>query len=354
MAFVSGTLLIDAPASALNNSGESIPNSRTDNTTAVKYIRAKKGQTYPYVSGQAQRYWLRNTIERASDIEWQASPTYRGDKVAFSDANPIRYWDDDLLGYMRAPGKKDLKDIKENHPEMTPQDDANSAITRVSPFRIGTLVSIAPVNISEDFGTMTRTEGDPVPHEHQFYRAHMHTLFALDLAMAGTFTYSRRSGFQNLDAIRIALAEENGLEKLEDALAYRLPATERALRVRSLLLGLARLEGGAKQAIHYTDVSPAIAVFALVKGGNNPFNYLFSSNHVDLTFKMDVLEASIRDLVKHDLLLSPVCIGWKPGFFDDQRPQLAIDGADIFVDTPRSAFAALANHLADNPDLMDA
>jgi CRISPR-associated protein Cst2 len=225
--------------------------------------------------------------------------------------------------------------------------------SRVSPFRIGTLVSIAPVNISEDFGTMTRTEGDPVPHEHQFYRAHMHTLFALDLAMAGTFTYSRRSGFQNLDEVRIDLAEKEGLTKIEDALAYQLPAAERARRVRSLLLGLARLQGGAKQAIHYTDVSPAIAVFALVRGGNNPFNYLFSGNHVDLTFKADVLEASIRDLVKHDLLLSPVCIGWKPGFFDEQRPQLDIDDVDIFVDTPRSAFAALANYLVDNPQLMD-
>jgi len=354
MAFITGTLLIDAPASALNNSGESIPSSRTDNTTAVKRIRAKSGQEFPYVSGQAQRYWLRNTIEQASDIEWEASPTYRGDKVSFSDGNPIHYWDDDLLGYMRAPGKKDLKDLKENHPEMTPQGDDNSAVTRVSPFRIGTLVSIAPVNITEDFGTMTRTEGNPVPHEHQFYRAHMHTMFAIDLAMAGTFTYSRRSGFQNLDAVRIALAEESGLTKIEESLAYQLPLEERSRRVKSLLLGLARLQGGAKQAIHYTDVSPAIAVFALVKGGNNPFNYLFKGNHVDLSFKADVLEASISDLVRHDLLLSPVCIGWKPGFFDEQRPQISVESADIFIDTPRSAFAALADYLVDNPHLMDA
>jgi CRISPR-associated protein Cst2 len=26
--------------------------------------------------------------------------------VAYTDANPIRYWDDDLFGYMRAPSKR--------------------------------------------------------------------------------------------------------------------------------------------------------------------------------------------------------------------------------------------------------
>ena len=38
MAFATGLMLIDAPASALNNLG-SIPGARTDNTTGVKMIR---------------------------------------------------------------------------------------------------------------------------------------------------------------------------------------------------------------------------------------------------------------------------------------------------------------------------
>jgi CRISPR-associated protein Cst2 len=360
MAFVSGTLLIDAPASALNNSGEPIPNARTANTSSVKYISTTDG-TYPYVSGQAQRYWLRNTLERESDIVWNASPTYRGDKVSFSDGNPLDYWDDDLLGYMRAPGKKDHQAIKENNPELTPQEEDSKGnprtITRVSPFRIGTLVSVAPVRLSEDFGTMTRTEGDPVPFEHQFYRAHMHTLFSLDLASAGTFTYSRRSGFQNLDSVRRGLAEQRGLDHDEDALAYRLPAADRAQRVQSLLQGLGRLQGGAKQAIHYTDVTPTVTVFAVVRGGGNLFNYLFTGADSKLTFKTDVLEIVIADLVKHDLLLSPVYIGWKPGFMEESLTAAAnimVEGTDIYVETPRSAFASLGDHIVANPGLLDA
>ena len=47
MAFVSGLLLIDAQASALNNLGN-IPGERFDNSVGVKAIRAKDG-FYPYV-----------------------------------------------------------------------------------------------------------------------------------------------------------------------------------------------------------------------------------------------------------------------------------------------------------------
>lgn len=55
MAFVTGLMLIDAPASALNNAGAE-DGARTDNTIAVKRIRTKAGD-YPYVSAQAVRYW---------------------------------------------------------------------------------------------------------------------------------------------------------------------------------------------------------------------------------------------------------------------------------------------------------
>src|SRR5215208_634135 len=102
MAFVTGLTLIDAPASALNNLG-SIPGARTDNTVGVKVIKAKDG-SYPYVSAQAFRYWLRTTLEGA-DFGWRSAPIYREEKVAYTDANPLLWWDDDLLGYMRAPSK---------------------------------------------------------------------------------------------------------------------------------------------------------------------------------------------------------------------------------------------------------
>jgi len=54
MAFVTGVLLIDAPASALNNLGN-VPGRLFDNVAGVKVIRTREG-AYPYVSAQAFRY----------------------------------------------------------------------------------------------------------------------------------------------------------------------------------------------------------------------------------------------------------------------------------------------------------
>lgn len=367
MSFITGYLLIDAPASALNNSGEAIPGERrTENTSAVKFIRAQDGRTYPYVSGQAFRYWLRNTLESSPDIEWKSSITYRGDKVAFSDANPLIYWDDDLLGYMRAPSKADQKNMKAAGEALgmtaLEEDEKGSpkAITRASPFRVGTLVSIGPVSLTQDFGTMSRHDGDPVPYEHQFYRACLQTLFALDMSMVGRFTYLRRSGFQNLDSVRKLLAEEMKLNHLVDASAYELPREERARRVRSLLVAMGRLYGGAKQATHYTDVSPAVAIFAITRGGNNPFNYLFeytkTREHAgDIRLNTQTLTEIIDNVWRHNELITHVYIGWKPGFMPEARAQLPTQVGDVslIIDTPQTVFAMLGDYIMQNPGVLD-
>ena len=109
MAFVTGLFLIDAPASALNNLG-TVPGVREENTSGVKFIKAQEGY-YPYVSAQAYRYWLRTTLEERVE-DWKPAPIFREEKIAYTDANPLFYWDDDLFGYMRAPSKKESARVK--------------------------------------------------------------------------------------------------------------------------------------------------------------------------------------------------------------------------------------------------
>ncbi|HEU5374341.1 MAG TPA: type I-B CRISPR-associated protein Cas7/Cst2/DevR, partial [Ktedonobacteraceae bacterium] len=242
MAFVTGLLLIDAPASALNNLG-SIPGERLDNTSGVKVIRTKENQTYPYVSAQAFRYWLRTTAERRVE-GWKAAPIYREEKIAYTDSNPIAWWDDDLFGYMRAP-KKATKEQQAAGAGPQRETEVVEPVTRVSPFRVSTLVSIAPVNLTTDFGVMSRQEGNPVPYEHQLYRTTLQGLFSLDLHACGTFLYRNKAGYRNLDAVRTDIAKEQALEHLASEKAYRLPLDERIRRVQGLFEGLALLEGGA-------------------------------------------------------------------------------------------------------------
>ncbi len=360
MSFVTGLLLIDAPASALNNVG-TIAGGMTDNAVGVKYIHTWEG-AYPYVSAQAFRYWLRTTLE-TGPWGWQAAPIFREKKVAYTDANPIRYWDDDLFGYMRAPSKKiEAVTAREASGLVADATPTAETVTRISPFRVSTLVAVAPTRLVSDFGTMSRHEGDPVPHEHQFYRATLQGLFSLDLHAAGTFSYVNRTGYLNLDEPRVQEAQARGLELLAQEKAYRLPLTERIARIQALLEGIAHLQGGAKQTLHYTDVNPDLVVLAVTRGGNHIFGHVIGRDNLDRPMlNLEALEEALR--VHQDDLLSDVYVGWVRGFLDQERARLdeALSSEGILAEWqgrlhlahPREAFAKLVADLRAHPEWLD-
>jgi CRISPR-associated protein Cst2 len=320
MAFVTGLILVDAPASALNNAGAD-EGARTENAVATKLIRAG-GRAYPYVSAQAFRFWLRTTLQRENG-DWQAAPIFREAKVAYTDGNPLSWWDDDLFGYMRAQSKRaDAAQRRAADQSRAGETETRADITRVSPFRASTLVSIAPVVLTADFGTMSRHDGDPVPHEHQFYRTVLKGLISLDLHAAGTFSYRNRTGYRNLDDVRKEAAEAQGLEHLADQQSYRLPISQRVERVRALVEGLGVLDGGAKQAIHYTDVTPAVILAMVTRGGNNPLQYVLGADSAGLPrVQLDALTEVVQ--VWGDQILSPLYVGWVQGFHDPERTRLS-------------------------------
>lgn len=351
MAHVTGLLLIDAPASALNNLGQ-IEGERYDNSTGVKVIRANDGP-YPYVSAQAFRYWLRQTL--ASDANWKAAPIYREEKIAYTDANPIEFWDDDLFGYMRAPSKKEsAKAKREADASRAGETETTETVTRVAPFRVSTLVSIAPLRPTNDFGVMSRQEGNPVPHEHQFYRTTLKGLFSLNLRQCGAFSYKQKTGFRNLDDVRVELAKQSKLEHVESEKVYQLSSKQRLARITTLFEGMARLEGGAKQSLHYTDVAPTVVVLGVTKGGNHIFGHALGANDAGLPeFRADALTESLR--VFGGDLLSNVYIGWVTGYADKERAKvvaLAENDKRIIVCHPREAFQALIADLKQHEDWL--
>lgn len=354
MSHVTGLLLIDAPASALNNAGADTE-ARTENAVAVKFIRTPEGR-YPYVSAQAVRYWLRTQL--ALEPGWTASPIFREAKIAYTDAEPTKYAEDDLFGYMRAASKSADEKRAAKRAEIaaisTPVDAEVGEVTRVSPFRVGTLVAIAPTRIVSDFGTMARAEGDPVPHEHQFYRAHLKGGVSIDLTCSGTFFVSARVGFKNVDNKRIENARNEGAteQTVRGFKAWRLPPAERQERVSSLIKMLGRMDGGAKQALHLTDTAPSVLVLAVCNHGNQPFQRLFTRGDLDNTvFRADVLEESLRVFTED--LQSDVYIGWARGFLDEERKKLEemcnengkprLHGRNIQIGHPREIAEKFAN-----------
>lgn len=355
MSHMTGILVIDAPASALNNAGEDTE-ARTDNAVAVKFIRTPDGRL-PYVSAQAIRFWLRTQL--AQTPGWTPSPVFRETKVAYTDAEPTKYSEDDIFGYMRAASKsKDeakAKKREEIAAKSTPIDVDTGEVTRISPFRVGTAVATASVRIVSDFGTMARAEGDPVPYEHQFYRAHLKSPIALDLTNAGTFFVSKRVGYKNLDKNRIESAKAAEAKKVtvRGFDAWRLPLAIRRARVAQLISALGRMEGGAKQTLHLTDTAPSVLVLAICRSGNQPFQRLFASDDLGHTvFRVDVLNEALD--VFNDDLQSDLYIGWARGFLDSERSKLddALDsgkhssGRAVHIGHPREIAERFAQVIA--------
>jgi len=345
MSFVTGLLLIDAPASALNNAAAT-GSERNDNTVAVKSIKTRAGN-YPYVSAQSFRYWLRSTLEKNKD--WQSAPIFRENKVAYTDANPILWWDDDLFGYMRAQStKKTAREKRDADVSRASETPTTDALTRASPFRVSTLVSVAPVNITTDFGVMSRHEGDPVPYEHEFYRATLKGLFSLDLKASGTFSYRRKTGYLNLDQTRVDLAIERGLHHLEQEKAYQLSIEERIERIAALFEGIGRLEGGAKQGLHYTDVAPPFLMMAITSGGNHIFNHAIEHDVYHLPVISPTTVSEILRVFR-DQLLSPIYLGWSSGYLAGQRgpieSALAESGVEYHSGHPLEVLALFVNDL---------
>ncbi|MBL7137132.1 MAG: hypothetical protein ISS81_11205 [Candidatus Marinimicrobia bacterium] len=86
MKTIQGFVLIDVDVAALNNAGGD-KSSNLENAVITKKIK-KNGKDYPYVSGQAWRYWWRETLVHSHS--WKMSPVIREKKIAYCHVNPVK------------------------------------------------------------------------------------------------------------------------------------------------------------------------------------------------------------------------------------------------------------------------
>ena len=200
MAYLAGKMVLAVEAGAPNNGkGE-------ETTSRVKFARIR-GRKYPYISAQAVRRWTRDgMVELGSG----PSPVTRVGKAqnkaqkANTEADPVRYADDDLFGYMRAGAK---------------MDDAATTL-RDSPFMLGPLMSVEAASPTEDFGVMSRGVSEPVLHGHEFYTADLAAPFLLDMPRIGTFTLPNSNGvgrpnyLDENQALQLAEAAKVGASRL--------------------------------------------------------------------------------------------------------------------------------------------
>jgi CRISPR-associated protein Cst2 len=287
-----GFMLVDAPHSALNNAGMDA-GERTENIVRVKAIRRGRN-VYPYVSGQALRYWWRSTLEEK--YEWKLSPVIREKKIAFTHANPVEYDDDDIFGYMRALKEKE-----------------GGTVTRSSPLKNSPLISVISQTPTNDFGVMARQEGDPVPYEHEFYSTILKGIFSLHLDSVGVFYAIEKTGYKNMYPRLEETAEKSGAQKEGDR--WIMPKDIRVKRAKETIAVLPYLSGGAKQTSHLTDVSPKFLVLAALNGGNHIFMNIAKEDNGEVAVSMEAIEEVIQDYSEN--LLTDIYIGRREGFMDN-------------------------------------
>ncbi|MEV0605640.1 type I-B CRISPR-associated protein Cas7/Cst2/DevR [Polymorphospora rubra] len=333
MSFLVGKVVIGVVAGAPNNGlGQ-------DNVATVKAMQVGRDR-FPYVSAQAFRRWLRDSMP----AEEKRSPVVRtgaGRKQqAYTSGRPDLFLDDDLFGYMVAVKKE------AGVPSGTCQRDTVLAT--------GTLVAVAPRRPTEDFGTMSRGFGageNPVIHAHEFYTAEMAGDILLDVPRVGTFETDGSGLKVALTTAGAVEARENGAEEyvLRGCAALRLPIAERRRRTALLLTTLAAVQGGAKQSLHYGDRTPGLVLLAPMKGGVNPFTRILAHRDGQTVFRADVLRAEIDAWA--DELDGPVMLGWAPGFLGDQRDRAAdelgdlVEAGTVVLDHPRKLLRGLGEKI---------
>ena len=324
-----GFILLDVDVVALNNAGKS-NTSNFDNAVATKKI-LKNGRAYTYVSGQAWRYWWRESLKL--NHNWELSPITRESKVAFTDANPIKYPDDDVFGYMKAAkevvrneaGEPVLKKGKEQKEDVT--------VTRVSPLKNSAIVSVGAIKTEEHWSSMARQIGDSVPYSKEEYSAIMKGMFSLDLNQLGTFATYNKTGFKNLTEKLKIDALENGANEVDDpfvkdkmgksAKLVQLDKPLRAKRAIDTLKALKTMTGGAMQTNNMADVTPKFIVLATMSSGNHPFSHIVKNegrNNEKALLNIPGLREVLQDYA--DQFKGEVFIGKRSGFLDEHNDEL--------------------------------
>ena len=356
---VAGTFLIQADGSFLNGAG--LGEGEDRNVTVPKVLR-DQGKRVPYVSAQAWKRWLRETL--IEETGWPKSElkaigeTQKGSTSKISgELDPVSFPEDDLFGYMRAQkeqGKRkkaeELED--ESHEETT--GGRTKAVMRASPFSASLLISLRKDGRQwqgRDEGFVHLKEGTPLPYTTEFYTTNLQGIFCLAHARVGVFSnVGDRIELDEPFAAKYikskAVVEKSGI--------YEIANAEQARRERSgaLLKALSVLRGGAKQAAFGTDVAPKLLILAGLSCGNPIFNHLFEdTSETGLRMKVDAFRQVLEDFA--DRIVTPVAIGLRSGYLANEDYVRALGSkiktsrgdVEVALTSPRDAAELIAGRL---------
>ena len=279
------------------NSGEG-----ESNLIDVKKFK-KNGIEYPYVSGQAMRYYIKEAIRRnLGEKEFMCVPDDKGEPCG----EPKKCFACDLFGYM--------KTIKEK-----------GANTRVSPVKVSPAIGLLPFDENSTIDFLTRrhrgiekAEGDIVNVE------------------LGVNTYKV--------GIAIDVQRVGGEEKIENRqvkIEYFIDKNERKKRISKVIEALRFLTDYSKQARLLTDFTPDFVIIAF----QDIYSHRLQKAIEFKDGKLDIgrLEAVLKDVKEY----SPkIFVGLLPRLLENEEEVRGVfSGLGLEVKTPDEAIKEAVDYL---------
>ncbi|PWB54524.1 MAG: type I-B CRISPR-associated protein Cas7/Cst2/DevR [Candidatus Methanoperedenaceae archaeon] len=213
------------------------------------YIDIKKykkdGIEYPYVSGQAMRFYLKEAMRRSlEEKEYMCIPDDKGETCG--EINKCLMCD--LFGFMK-PSK------------------GKGAVTRVSPVKVSPAIGLLPFdeNANVDFLTRRHRVSEGAKMEGDIVNIEI-----------GTNIY--KSGI-SIDMRRVGGEEEVKEEKRTISIKNAVESPEKIIRVKKTLDALRYLADYSKQARLLTDFSPDLIAVSVQKKYSHRLQKLFDLNN---------------------------------------------------------------------------
>lgn len=235
------------------------------NLVDVKKYRSQ-GVEYPYVSGQAMRFYLRESIRRTLDKEVSMCvPDEKGETCG----DPEKCLNCDLFGYMKTTKKTSEK--------------AGGATRRISPVKVSPAMGLLPFDENAVLDFLTR--------RHQMTKGELEG----DIANVEIGTNIYRCGAA-IDIRRVSAEEdwENGHNvEIKD-----FKKVDKAERIRKVIDGIRFISDYSKQARLLTDFTPDILCIAFQNRYSHRLQKLFELDK-ELTLAPKRVKEILSDVISY-------------------------------------------------------
>lgn len=342
--YIAGTFLIQANDAFLN--GGSAGGAGEDQNLVMPKSMWANGKQVPYVSSQAWKHWLRDTL--IQETGWKASilravkwNTKGNTSKIAGMLNPVDYPEDDIFGYMftlkKERGEKAADELTDEQKTIV-KDLPTVQLVRPAIFLASLLSAIqTKATISKDEAYVhLKDQSTPLPYTTGFYNADLNSIFGMDIARLGVFNN------ETAPEIDPRLAE-SGLSngKLEqpdaDHAIYQKADLENYRKdvICQLFNALVHLQGGAKMAQFGVDVTPKVIVAAGLNIKTPIFSNLFAMGQDKPILHVGLLKELMNDYAGR--IQTPVFIGLRKDYLENEGDIQALGdelGDKVILGTP--------------------